>query len=196
MNHMATKEKNTIIMRAEDMAGAIDAMAQQVLKKNKGSEGLAVVGIRTRGVFVARRLLAAMLKDKSSGAAGDIPFGILDITLYRDDVSGMSVPKPIKETDIPFDLTGKKIILVDDVIFTGRSIRAAIDELMDFGRPQSIQLAVLVDRGNRELPIEPNFVGKRTATSRAEKVVVAMTEVDGQDQVTVEKKSVQRIARH
>jgi pyrimidine operon attenuation protein/uracil phosphoribosyltransferase len=136
-------------------------------------------------VFLGRRIINEILKAGLAEGAKEIPFGLLDITLYRDDVTTRTTPPPVRETDIPFDLTGKKIVLVDDVIFTGRSIRAALDELMDFGRPQNIQLAVLVDRGHRELPIEPNFVGKKFLTAREELIVVELEEVDGKDRVVL-----------
>jgi pyrimidine operon attenuation protein/uracil phosphoribosyltransferase len=174
-----------VIMTEQDIAAAVKRLAKEIMEVNSGIENLAIVGIQTRGIPLGKRIIAELLKlDRSSE---EVPFGILDITLYRDDVDTMSTVPLVKETDIPFDISGKNIVIVDDVVFTGRSVRAAIDELIDFGRPKKIQLAVLVDRGHRELPIEPNFVGKRVDTKRDEVVKVELEETDGQDQVVLRK---------
>jgi pyrimidine operon attenuation protein/uracil phosphoribosyltransferase len=152
------------------------------LEKNKGGEDLVLVGIRTGGVFLAERL-----KRKISSIEGkEIPFGILDITLYRDDLSTSHKKPRLGKTDIPFSLDGKKVVLVDDVLFTGRTIRAAMDALIDFGRPKLIQLAVLIDRGHRELPIRADFVGKNLPSSLWQAVSVNLTEKDGKDEVVIE----------
>lgn len=176
-----------VIMTREEMSRTIKRLAHEIVERNFGVKDLAVVGVQTRGVFLAKRVIKEILKAGLAGGKKEIPFGILDITLYRDDAGG--IPRPLKETDIPFDLTGKKIVVVDDVLFTGRSIRAALDELMDFGRPRNIQLAVLVDRGHRELPIEPNFVGKKFVTSREELISVELEEVDGADRVVLKEET-------
>ena len=181
---MAYKEKK-VIMSKEDISETIKRLAGDICDKNSGVKDLALVGVQTRGVFIARRIISEMVKAGLCRGANDIPFGVIDITLYRDDVGNMQTPPQVKETDIPFDLTGKKIVVVDDVLYTGRSIRAALDELMDFGRPENIQLAVLVDRGLRELPIEPNFVGKKFVTSKKELISVELEEVDGGDRVVL-----------
>lgn len=174
-------EKKTV-MNKDDISRAIKRLAREIAEKNGGGKDLAIVGVQTRGVFIAKRIIEEI---KKSGIykGGEIPFGVIDITLYRDDVASMETPPQVKETDISFDLTGKQIVLVDDVLYTGRSIRAALDELMDFGRPENIQLAVLVDRGLRELPIEPNFTGKKMETSKKELISVEVEEIDGNDRV-------------
>ena len=171
-------------MSKEEISQAVKCLAGEITDKNEGGKDLAIVGVQTRGVFLAKRIIEE-IKNSGKYKGGEIPFGVIDITLYRDDVSSMETPPQVKETDISFDLTGKKIVLVDDVLYTGRSIRAALDELMDFGRPENIQLAVLVDRGLRELPIEPNFTGKKIATSKKELVAVELEEVDGNDRVVL-----------
>lgn len=174
-------QKN-ILMSGDEVGRAIKRIAHEIVEKNRGTKNLVVIGIRTRGVTLGK-----WVKDEitASEKGAEIPFGTLDITLYRDDVDAMDAPPAIKETEIPFDLTGKNIVLVDDVLFTGRSIRAAIDELMDFGRPQNIWLAVLVDRGGRELPIEPNFIGKKISVDRDERISVKVEEIDGNDMVVL-----------
>jgi len=174
--------KKTIMDKVE-ISRTIKRLAHELVEKNSGVEGIAIIGVQTRGVSLGRRIIKEIIAAGLSEGKETIPFGLLDINLYRDDVAGMSMPPALKETDIPFDVTGMNIVLIDDVIFTGRSTRAALDQLMDFGRPKSIQLAVLIDRGNRELPIEPNFVGKKISTSREEQVEVELEEVDGQDRV-------------
>jgi pyrimidine operon attenuation protein/uracil phosphoribosyltransferase len=173
-----TKSPNIII----DQLGfqrTIARLAHEVLENNKGAETIAVVGIRTRGEYLARRLV-----DKISEIERrKVELGFIDITLYRDDLRGKLKQPELKATRIDFNVTGKNIILVDDVLYTGRTIRAALDELMDLGRPATIQLLVLVDRGHRELPIKADFVGKNVPTSEGQEVQVHMTESDGEDAV-------------
>lgn len=177
-------EKKTILSK-EELGRTVKRLALEIVEKNFGVKDLAIVGIQTRGVPLAKRILDEIQGAGKEGAAAEIPFGTLGITLYRDDVGTLETPPALKETEISFDLTGKKIVLVDDVIYTGRTIRAALDELMDFGRPQSIQLAVVIDRGHRELPIEPNFVGKKFQTMKEELIEVELSEIDGQDRVVL-----------
>jgi len=178
------KEKKTLLSK-EEVGRTIKRLAMEIVEKNFGIKDLAIVGIQAQGVPLARRILEEIQHTCKEEGVADLPFGTLGITLYRDDVVTMDSPPELKETDLPFDLTGKKIILVDDVIYTGRTIRAAMDELMDNGRPQSIQLAVLVDRGHRELPIEPNFTGNKFQTSKDELIEVELAEIDGNDRVVL-----------
>jgi len=152
-------------------------LAHEILERNTGADNLGLVGIRTRGEFLARRL-AKIIQDIEHK---ELQIGFLDITLYRDDLREILGQPILKGTDIAFDVTGKDIVLIDDVLFTGRTVRAALDELVDLGRPSSIQLAVLVDRGHRELPIRADFVGKNIPTSLNEKVKVLMREIDNDD---------------
>jgi pyrimidine operon attenuation protein / uracil phosphoribosyltransferase len=160
---------------------ALTRIAHEILEKNGGASELAFVGIRTRGVTLAQRLAAKI--EKIDGAA--LPVGALDITLYRDDLDMRGAPV-VRGTDIPFSIKGKTVVLVDDVLYTGRTIRAALDALIDLGRPKMIQLAIFVDRGHRELPIRPDYVGKNLPTSRREVVAVRMKEHDGEDRVVIE----------
>ncbi len=171
-----------VVMDKEVIDRCLTRMAYEILEKNKGTANLALVGIRTGGVYLAQRL-----KKKISDIEGeDVPLGVLDITLYRDDIS-ISKKKPnLGKTQILFSLDGKKVVLVDDVLFTGRTIRAAMDALIDFGRPKMIQLAVLIDRGHRELPIRADFVGKNLPSSLWEAVTVNLVEKNGIDQVIIE----------
>ncbi len=159
----------------------INRLAHEVVEKNKGAEDLAIVGIRTRGEYIARRIL----KKVSEIEGRDVPLGILDITLYRDDLRGRLDQPQLQRTDILFDVVGKSIILIDDVLFTGRTIRSALNALMDLGRPRSIQLLVLVDRGHRELPIKADYVGKNIPTGPDQEIKVMVAEVDGEDAVLV-----------
>jgi len=170
-------------MDSEAIRRAVFRMAHEILEKNKGSQALCLVGIRTRGAVLAQRLAQAI-----KGIEGvEIPVGILDITLYRDDLTLIDVQPVVRETRIGFDIQDKKIVLIDDVLFTGRTIRAALNALADFGRPSVVQLAVLVDRGHRELPIRADFVGKNIPTSRSQNVQVVFRETDGkEDGVVVE----------
>ncbi len=171
------------IMDQEAIRRATLRVAHEILEKNKDANKLALIGIRTRGVILAQRLQKA-IKDINGV---DVPMGILDITLYRDDLT-MVGPKPVvRQTSIDFDISGMTIVLVDDVFFTGRTIRAALDALVDFGRPAIIQLAVLIDRGHRELPIRADFVGKNIPTSKSQNVRVVLDESDGKvDEVMLE----------
>ena len=170
------------LLDAADVHRALTRIAHEILERDKGAEELVLVGIANRGDHLARRLAAEI--DRIDGVT--VPVGVLDITFYRDDI-GMKAEAPeVHETRVDFDITGKTVVLVDDVLFTGRTIRSAMDALMDFGRPRRIQLAVLVDRGHRELPIRADFVGKNVPTSREDLVNVSVEEMDGEDAVTVE----------
>ena len=170
-----------ILMSAEDMQRALVRVAHEIVERNRGANELVLVGMQTRGVPLARRLAATI--QSLEGIA--VPVGSLDISLYRDDLSSLSLKPAVHRTDIPVDVTDKQIVLVDDVFYTGRSIRAAMDALIDLGRPQSIQLAVLVDRGHRELPIRADYVGKNIPTSKNEEIKVDIKEVDGEDRVII-----------
>ena len=180
------EQNKKIVMDAEGIDRSLTRIAYEILEKNKGVEDLCIVGIRTGGVFLAERL-----REKISRIEGiDVPIGILDITLYRDDLR-MSHRQPrLGRTDIPFSLDNKKVVLVDDVLFTGRTIRAAMDALIDFGRPRLIQWAVLIDRGHRELPIRADFVGKNLPSSLWESVVVNFLEKKGTDEVVIQHSNV------
>ena len=176
------------ILDAAWIKRAVNLIAHQIVEFNGGAQNLVIVGLHTNGVFLGRRLAAAIKHSQGP----DVPVGTMDITLYRDDV-GMRAAGPhlpIRQgTDVPFDITEKIVVLVDDVLNTGRSIRAALDQLMDLGRPRKIQLAGLVDRGGRELPIRPDFVGREVTIDDDENVNVRLTEVDGADEVIVVPKS-------
>ena len=160
---------------------ALTRIAHEILERNGGAKDLAFVGLRTRGVTLAHRLNAKI----ASIDGAQLPVGTLDITLYRDDLDMRGAPV-VRGTDIPFSIKGKTVVLVDDVLYTGRTIRAALDALIDLGRPGSIQLAILIDRGHRELPIRPDFIGKNLPTSRRESVAVRLKEHDGEDRVVIE----------
>jgi pyrimidine operon attenuation protein/uracil phosphoribosyltransferase len=169
-------------MDADQIRRAIKRISHEIVERNRGVKGIVVVGIRRRGVHIARRI--AEYIEKIEGAPA--PFGALDITLYRDDfqvTKNIQTRPVVGTTDIKEDITDKVIVLVDDVLFTGRTIRAALDELIDFGRPRQIQLAVLVDRGHREFPIKADYVGRNLPTSENEVVEVRLTEIDGRDEV-------------
>lgn len=183
MNSDQLQEKSVILDEAA-MRRALTRIAHEIIERNKGIEECVLVGIRTRGVYLANRL-AKRIEDIEGQS---IPVGELDITLYRDDLVEKVEQPLIKETVLPISITGKKVILVDDVLFTGRTVRAALDALMDEGRPEMIQLAVLIDRGHRELPIRPDFVGKNVPTSRTEIILVELTETDDNEQVTIQEK--------
>jgi len=178
-----------VVMTAEQLARTVTRIAHEILEKNTGDEKLAVVGIHTRGAFLARRL-HAILKEI---APREVPLGELDISFYRDDVAARgaygvvpTTPNPVvKSTDLPFEVDGATVVLVDDVLYTGRTIRAAIDALFDYGRPGRVQLAALVDRGHRELPIRPDYIGKNLPTAQRERIEVHLTEVDGVDEVVL-----------
>ena len=171
------------IMTADEIRRATVRLSHEIVEKQAGAEGLALIGIQRRGVPLARRIAAAIADNERQG----IPVGALDITFYRDDLSLIAQQPVVKGTDLPFDLNGRTVVLVDDVLYTGRTIRAAMDALVDFGRPQAIRLAVLVDRGHRELPIRADHVGKNVPTSREEIVRVHLIEVDGFDGVDIER---------
>jgi pyrimidine operon attenuation protein/uracil phosphoribosyltransferase len=175
------REKATI-MDQEAVRRALIRVAHEIVERNKGTEDLVVVGIRRRGVVIAQRLAEHIHEIEGR----KVPVGILDITLYRDDLTTRADQPLVQKTEIPFSVTGKKVILVDDVLYTGRTVRAALDALIDLGRPQSIQLAVLVDRGHRELPIRADYVGKNVPTSRREMISVLTKEFDGEDGVRIE----------
>lgn len=170
-----------VVMDAQAIDRALTRVAHEVLERNKGTADLALVGIRSRGVHVAERLRAKIRAIES----GDVPMGIIDITLYRDDLSRSRQQPEVRGTQIPFAVDGKRVVLVDDVLFTGRTIRAALDALIDFGRPQCVQLVVLVDRGHRELPIRADYVGKNLPTAVNESVQVRLLESDGCDEVVI-----------
>jgi pyrimidine operon attenuation protein/uracil phosphoribosyltransferase len=173
-----------VVMDADRVSRSLIRIAHEILERNRGVDDLALVGIRARGVPLAARI-AAQLKELTGV---DVPVGILDITLYRDDLMRHPVgPQPvIRLTEIPFSIDDKLILLVDDVLYTGRTIRAALDALIDFGRPRAIQLVALVDRGHRELPIRADYVGRNIPTSRQQSVQVRLLELDGRDEVEVE----------
>jgi len=173
-----------VVMDESRMARTIARIAHEIAERNRSLDDLALVGIRTRGVPVARRIAAAI--EQIAGIV--IPVGILDITLYRDDLMRYAVgPQPlVRSTEIPFSIDDRRILLVDDVLYTGRTIRAALDALIDFGRPRAIQLVVMVDRGHRELPIKADYVGKNVPTSLQQSVQVRLAEIDGVDEVVLE----------
>ena len=173
-----------ILMDSERISRSLIRIAHEIVERNRGVGDLALVGVRTRGVPIARRLAASLRE--ITGV--DVATGALDITLYRDDLMKTAVgPQPIvRRTEIPFSIDGRHIVLVDDVLYTGRTIRAALDALIDFGRPSTIQLVVLIDRGHRELPIKADYVGKNVPTSRRETIHVRLAEIDGRDEVTLD----------
>jgi pyrimidine operon attenuation protein / uracil phosphoribosyltransferase len=173
-----------VVMDAERMSRSLARIAHEILERNRGVEELAFVGIRTRGVPLAKRLAHSVGEISKS----EIPTGALDITLYRDDLMRHAVgaQPTVRRTEIPFSIDEKRILLVDDVLYTGRTIRAALDALIEFGRPRAIQLVVLVDRGHRELPIKADYVGKNLPTSLSQSVQVHLVEIDGRDEVEIQ----------
>ncbi len=173
------------ILDKEAIERSIMRIAHEILEKHKGTENICLVGIRNRGVYLAQRLSDCIKKIETK----EVPVGILDITLYRDDLTLIAASPIVRKTEIDFDINDKILILVDDVLYTGRTIRAALDALIDFGRPKSIQVAVLVDRGHRELPIRADYVGKNIPTSQKETVEVHLAEVDGMDEVVIVEKN-------
>ncbi len=180
---MGLREKSKI-MDAGKIEETLGCIAREIIEKLETTGDLVVIGIRTRGAYLAERIVK-----KIEGIAGvSVPLGILDITLYRDDLTVIASQPVVHSTDIPFDLDGKRVILVDDVLYTGRTMRAGVDELMDFGRPRLVQVAVLIDRGHRELPIRADYVGKNVTTSENEMVEVQIDEVDGKEQVIIVEK--------
>ncbi len=173
------------IADAQQIARSITRISHEIIERNKGAQNLCVIGIRTRGDFLANRVAGKISEIEKTA----VPLGTLDITLYRDDVRQKLKLPELKRTEVPFDITDKHVILVDDVLFTGRTIRSAMDALIDIGRPNTIQLAVLVDRGHRELPISADYVGKNQPTSVKETVVVHLSEVDGVDEILLVEES-------
>jgi pyrimidine operon attenuation protein / uracil phosphoribosyltransferase len=171
------------IMTADEIRRATVRLSHEIVEKQAGTEGLLLIGIQRRGVPLASRIAAAI--EENEGVA--IPVGTLDITFYRDDLSLIAQQPVVKGTELPLGIDGRTVVLVDDVLYTGRTIRAAMDALVDFGRPQAIRLAVLVDRGHRELPIRADHVGKNVPTSREEIVRVHLEETDGEDGVEIER---------
>ena len=180
MDGVAQKAK---IMDKEGIRRAVTRIAHEIIERNKGTDKLALIGIRKRGVPLALRL-AGKIRDIEGK---EVPVGILDITLYRDDLGTRAQQPLVLQTEVPFSVDGKTIVLVDDVMFTGRTIRAALDAIIDLGRPRLIQLAILVDRGHRELPIRADYVGKNVPTSRREAVEVRLQETDGEEDVAIMK---------
>lgn len=180
---MPKKPKIVPVMDAKAVERALIRVAHEIVEKNKGAENLAVIGIKTRGDYLAKRVAELIEKIEKV----KIPVGLMDITLYRDDLQTILDQPLIQKTEILFDVVEKVIVLVDDVLFTGRTIRAALDQIIDFGRPKSIQLAVLVDRGHRELPIRADYVGKNIPTAKDDRVRVKIKEVDGEDSVSIVK---------
>ena len=168
------------LLGADDIRRAVARLAHEVVERNQGVESLVLVGLRTRGIPLARRLQQRIVEFEGA----QVPLGELDITLYRDDVY-QRAPRALSRTSIPVDISERTVLLVDDVLYTGRTIRAALDALIDLGRPRAIQLVCLIDRGHRELPIRPDYVGKNVPTSRYEKVAVRLEEVDGVDEVVL-----------
>ena len=171
----------TVIMDSEGIRRALTRISHEIVERNKGVDNIVIVGIRTRGVPIAERIAANIehIEDKKP------PVGVLDITLYRDDLSSLSYQPIVHQTELPVDITGKTIVPVDDVLYTGRTIRAALDAIIDMGRPKAIQLAVLIDRGHRELPIRADFVGKNVPTSSKETVSVQLRGTDGTEKVLI-----------
>lgn len=170
------------VVDAVTMKRALTRISYEIIERNKGIQDIVLVGIKTRGIYIAQRL-AERLKQLEDI---DVPVGELDITLYRDDVKDMEEPE-LHSSDVPVSIEGKEVILVDDVLYTGRTIRASMDAVMDLGRPRKISLAVLVDRGHRELPIRADYVGKNIPTSKTEEIIVEMEERDGADRIMISK---------
>ena len=173
-----------VVLDADRISRALTRIAHEILERNHGTDELAIIGIRTRGVPLARRL-AQTIREVSHH---DVPTGALDITLYRDDLmrAAVAAQPVVRKTEIPFSIDDRRILLVDDVLYTGRTIRAALDALIEFGRPKTIQLVVLVDRGHRELPIKADYVGKNVPTSQSQSIQVHLMEIDGRDEVEIQ----------
>lgn len=178
---MSNIVKKNVIMDSEAIRRALVRIAHEIIEKNKGVEDVVIVGIRTRGVPLAQRIAAEINAIENC----EMTVGMLDITLYRDDLSTLGYNPVVHGTDINFDLSGKHVVLVDNVLYTGRTIRAALDAVIDMGRPKTIQLAVLVDRGHKELPIRADYVGKNVPTSQKETIEVVLNEIDGTDEVYI-----------
>lgn len=172
-------KKEKLLMDSRDITRTLTRIVHEILEHNKSAKNLVVIGIRTRGVVLAQKIVKKIKKIEGL----DVPSGIVDITLHRDDLNLNDNIPLLKNTEIDFDVTGKDVILVDDVLFSGRTIRAALDEIMDFGRPATVQLAVLIDRGHRQLPIKANYAGKIISTSQDESVQVRIKEIDNKDEV-------------
>lgn len=177
-------EIKTLVLDADGIRRALYRLSHEIAEHNKGVENLILVGIRTRGVPLARRLAEMIRQNENT----EVPVGVLDITFYRDDLSMIASQPVVHKTEIPVNITGKTVVLVDDVLFTGRTVRAALDALMDFGRPKMIQLAVLVDRGHRELPIRADYVGKNIPTSLREIIHVQLNDADPEERVVIAKR--------
>jgi pyrimidine operon attenuation protein/uracil phosphoribosyltransferase len=171
----------SVVMSADEVRRAVARIAHEIVEQNRGCQDLILVGMRTRGVPLAQRIAQAIGEFEGE----NVPVGALDIGLYRDDLPARGTGVELRPSELPQDIAGKRVVLVDDVLYTGRSIRAALDALIDYGRPQRIQLAVLVDRGHRELPIRPDYVGKNIPTPRDAEVAVQLSETDRVDQVLV-----------
>jgi len=176
----ATSPVKAVVLESSDIARAMKRMAHEILERNHGADGLVLAGIRRRGVPLAERLGDEI--ERIEGVRP--PVGALDVSFYRDDIQ-IRQPAEVGETALPFDVAGKIVVLVDDVLYTGRTVRAAIDALVDFGRPRAVQLAVLIDRGHRELPIRADYIGKNLPTSSREAVEVRLAEIDGADSVVI-----------
>ncbi len=170
-----------IILSKQDIRRTLTRIAHEIIENNRGFDDLILIGVRTRGYPLAERIASVLGEIKGE----QIPVGVLDFTLYRDDISSLPKDLTVEPSDIPTRIADKKVILVDDVLFTGRSVRAALDALVDWGRPKSIQLVVLVDRGHREMPIRADFVGKNIPSSLNERVQVRVEEIDGKDEVVL-----------
>lgn len=173
--------KKADVMNEKDISRTISRLSHEILEANKEIEELAIIGIRSRGAPLAQRIAKKIYEIKKK----EVPVGVLDITLYRDDLTLIASQPIVRETQIPFNIDSKIVILADDVLYTGRTIRSALDALIDFGRPQAIHLAVLIDRGHRELPIRADYVGKNIPTSKHETVEVRLKETDGVDEVII-----------
>lgn len=181
---MSGKEK-AVIMSQEKMARTLRRIAHEIIERNSGTDDVVFVGVKSRGVPLAKRLAKHIWEIEGV----EVPVGILDITPYRDDIA--AGPEQLLEessSHIPFSIEAQRVVLVDDVLYTGRTVRAALDALVDYGRPREVQLAVLVDRGHREIPVRADYVGKNVPTSRAEEISVSLIETDGQDKVTIQER--------
>ena len=179
---MAVVIDKKTIMDAQAIKRALKRIAHEIIEKNKGTENLILIGIRSRGVPLSERIA----EEIKAIEGVSVPVGVLDITLYRDDLSQLGYQAVVHEADIPFDISGKTIVLIDDVLFTGRTVRAALDAVIDMGRPKMIQLAVLVDRGHRELPIRADYIGKNVPTSSKETIVVKVESIDNEECVLIQ----------
>lgn len=182
-----TLRRKAVIADGEELRRVIQRIAHEIVERNKGTEDLALIGIRRRGVPLAERVRKAIQQIEGV----EVPLGVLDITLYRDDLRTISPQPLVRSTKLPFEIEDRVLVLIDDVLFTGRTVRAALEAIMDYGRPRVIQLAVLVDRGHRELPIRADFVGKNVPTSHRENVTVHLREMDKEDVILIEEQEVE-----